>query len=143
MRKASEDQIDIMFLYERYTQGDCQRTVEKVNDELIKIKRKTSMQNTLKDQITIYVKELGWKEYHTAQSSQDHPHSIEYFREHLIHIIQDSISLNKTVKPSSISLPMQKELPTLGNVTIDIRAKNEEYIQNKTRMNNKCIEVHN
>jgi len=69
MSKVSEDHIDIMFLYERYTQGECWRTVEKVNDKLIKIKGKTSIRNILKDQITIYVKGLGWKEYHTAWSS--------------------------------------------------------------------------
>ena len=53
VEKASADYVDVMFLYERYVQGDCWTTPELVNSELNKVNGKTAKRNTLKDQITI------------------------------------------------------------------------------------------
>ena len=60
----------------------------------------------------------------------------------MIFIINDSNRLNKIVALLSINLPMRKKLPILGEVTVDIRQKNEEDITNVDVMNAKYSKIH-
>ena len=108
MKKSSSDHADTMFLYERHVQGNCWTTVEQVEVELSKIKGITAQRNTLKDQITTHVKGLKWKEHHTPWSFQGKLHSVDYLKEHLLHIITDSTRRNKTIESPSMSLPKLK-----------------------------------
>ena len=90
IEKISSDHVDIMFLYKRHVQGDCWTTVEQVEVELSKTKGITAQRNALKDQITMHAKGLKRKECHTPWSFQGKLHSVDYLKEHLLHIITDS-----------------------------------------------------
>ena len=78
MEKASVEHVEIMFLYERYVQGDCCKTVQQVEQGLAKINTQTGKLKVLKNNITMHVKGLGWSEYHTPWSANGKQHSIQF-----------------------------------------------------------------
>ena len=56
MEKASVEHVEIMFLYERFMQGDCYKTVQQVEQGLAAINTKTGKLNVLKKNISTHVK---------------------------------------------------------------------------------------
>ena len=69
-------------------------------------------------------------------------HTVEYLRENLIHIKQDSIRLNKIVEYPDISLLIRKALPALDNVIVDIRVKNKENTYTINAIDDKYTKIH-
>ena len=65
LEKASYEIIETLFLYEKYENGNCWRTVDEVNEGLDKISGSTAKKCALKDNITVYVKGLRWTMHHT------------------------------------------------------------------------------
>ena len=65
LEKTSYEIIETLFLYEKYENGNCWRTVDEVNEGLEKISSSTAKKCALKDNITIYVKDLRWTMHHT------------------------------------------------------------------------------
>ena len=86
-------------------------------------------------------KVLRSKGCHTTWSLKGKLSSVEHLKEHSMHIAQDSTRNNKIVEEFNSSLPMRKNFTTLGNVTIDVKAKNEEDVNNTTIMNEKRKEI--
>ena len=85
-----------MFLHEQHAQGDCWTAVNQVEDELLKIKGAMAQRNTLKDQITLCVKGLEWKEYRALWSYKGKQHLIDYLKENssaLLQIAQEETKL--------------------------------------------------
>jgi len=85
---------------------------------------KTARLLALKDQITIYVKELEWVEYYTLWSRGGVHFSDELLKSHLLTILKDP-RLHNSITPK-IRLPKRKELSYLGAVTPNVLVKNEE-----------------
>ena len=141
MEKASAEHVEIMFLYERCMQGDCWKSLEEVDQGLACISGQLAKRNTLKKHITIYVKGLGWHDYHTTWSLNGTLRPIECLAEHLKFIIIDSQANNRRIERPKISMPMRKALPQLGEVTVDVRAKFEEDNDAMNDMQLKCNET--
>ena len=140
MEKASEEHAEILFLYEQHVQGECYKTVEDADQGLATISSQAGKLKELKKHITIYVKGLGWSEYHTAWSVNGKPHSVEYLAHHLKYVITDSSLKNKQATKPAITLPSRRPLPSLGMQTVDARAKNEEDATLSNEMENKSNE---
>ena len=77
MDKASAEHAELMFMHERFVQGDCCRTVEQVEQGLAAITTQTGKIKVLKNNIATCVKGLGWSEYHTPWSANGKQHTIE------------------------------------------------------------------
>ena len=80
MEKASVEHVEIMFLYERFMQGDCYKTVQQVEQGLAAINTKTSKLNVFKKNISTCVKGLGWSECYAPWSASGKQHAIEFLK---------------------------------------------------------------
>ena len=140
MEKASADHVEMMFLCEQYMQRECYKAVKQVEQGLSSISSRVAKLKELKKHITIYVKGLGWSEYHTTWSVNGKQHTVEYLTHHLKYIITDSCLKNKQANKPTISLPSRRPLPSLGVQTVDVRAKNEDDTTLLSEMENKWNE---
>ena len=142
--KASEEHVENMFLYDMCIQGECYKTVDEVERGISGILTQTGKLKELKRVITIYVKGLGWSEYHTPWSiridGKQRQHTVGYLKNHLIHIITDSTAKNKQVIKPSINVASRKDLPSLGVATVDVRETDEKDNLLINEMNDKCSE---
>ena len=78
---------------------------------------------------------------HTKWSVRGTHHSVEHLREHLIHIIMDGEANSRPFENPDIAVAQRKSLPTLGNLTVDVRAKEEEDIDEKEHQQNIAEEL--
>ena len=140
MEKASVEYVEIMFLCERFVQGDCCKTVQQVEQCLAAINTKMGKLNALKKNISTHVKGLEWSEYHTPWSANGLQHAIEFLKNHLTHIITDSSTSNKQAQNPVFSMPSRNKLPSLGMLTVDVRAQEEEDEDALASMETNCNE---
>ena len=87
--------------------------------------------------ITIYVKGLQWTQCHTKWLDNRKQFSVDYLKEHLIHIILDSSLKGLEVTKPTIDALMRKALPVLGDMTVDIRMKIDEDVQQLSMLEDK------
>ena len=130
-----------MFLFEKYEKGHCWRTVDEVNEGLEKIKSVGAKKSALKENITVCVKGFRWSMCHTKWSVRGVHHSVEYLREHLIYIIKDGEEKGRPIEKPDIAIAQRKSLPTLGNLTVEVRAKEEEDIEEKENQQRVAAEL--
>ena len=138
-RKVCEEHVDKLCLCNLHANNKCWKSEAEAQEGISNMSGVTVAKESLKHVITICVKGLGWDEYRTPWSHQGAQFTVNYLREHLIFIIKDSAMKNKQVTEPACSLPARKKLPTLGNLTVDVRVKDEEDRDSNNNVNDKVI----
>ena len=101
----------------------------------------TKQRETLKHMITMHVKGLDWPEYYTPWSNKGVQFGVEYLKEHLLNITNDSALKEKEVKQPRCFLPARKTLPTLGARAVDVRTKDKEDRETNGQMRLRTCEL--
>ena len=133
--KSTSDHIDAWFYYEKYYSTARWKTKKQIDREISTITTKTDRLKSLKIQINIYVKGLGWNDVTTPWSKNGKAFDCDYLKNHLKNIITQTKRRNIT--PPQLQIPQRKRLPTLGTKSKDIinfDAKNEE-VRRKLEIN--------
>ena len=85
----------------------------------------------MKEIINIYVKGLVCKEHSTQRSQVEVQYSVSYFKTYFLKILLDPRVLEITITSLYIKILMRKVFPELGEVTHDVKVKDEVIIKER------------
>ena len=123
MSKDSAENVDLMFMHEYHANFECYKTTEEVENGLASASNEKGIIKVLRNNIVTHAKGLGWSECHTPWSINGKQHSVDCLKRHLMHIVTDSTLKNEQATAPVMNFPSRKDLPTLGNLTVDVRSK--------------------
>ena len=129
LKKSEKKYMESMDWYEKYEPLGW-KTVQQVTRRLQSIKGKSNQIKELKNQINIYTKGLGFNDYPIRYSQNGVQKTVQELATTLKDIIR--LMRRRSLEPPSLSLPMRKSLPIVGQLTkdvLDIDTKHNELRQ--------------
>jgi hypothetical protein len=141
---AEEEYIDRMLYRQMYDSDACWKTARDVDSGIKKLKYQKDKKSSLKDNIMIRIKGLGWGDdldYKAQWSSGGVTKSVLDLAKELKDIIKRAKHMKlKIPDNAAMPVPQRKAMPILGQLSNQVRDLDAKEIENKDEFHNNAVE---